>query len=310
MSAREVLFLGTASQVPTRTRAHNALFLAWDDLGVLFDPGEGAQRQMTFAGLSSTRITHVVLTHFHGDHCLGLPGVLQRLSLDGVPHPVEVLYPEGGQVYFDRLREASLFRGGVRLVPRPLRVPAGEVRQVARWGKVTVSAALLDHGVECLGYRLQEDDGRRMVPELLERAGVRGPAVGELRRRGEVTVEGRAVRLDEVSVPRRGQAFALVLDTRPCPTAEELARGADLLVCEATFLGGEAREAFDYHHMTAAQAAELARRVGVRRLALTHFSQRYLTSDGHRAEAAERHPDVFVAEDLSRLAVPPREGPA
>src|SRR4051812_23801014 len=98
MSAREVVFLGTASQVPTRTRNHNALMLVWGDLGILFDPGEGTQRQMTLAGLSVRQITHIAVTHFHGDHCLGLAGIIQRLSLDQVPHPVEVLYPASGQV--------------------------------------------------------------------------------------------------------------------------------------------------------------------------------------------------------------------
>jgi ribonuclease Z len=294
--------------VPTRTRAHNALFLAWDDLGVLFDPGEGTQRQMTLAGLAPTRVTHIVLTHFHGDHCLGLPGVIQRLSLDRVPHTVEVIYPESGQVYFDRLRQASLFAGGVQLLPRPLRLAAGEVKEVARWEKVRLLAGAVEHGVDCYGYRLQEDDGRRMVPELLEQAGVRGPAIGELQRRGEVSIDGRSIKVEDVSVPRPGQAFALVLDTRPCPAAEQLARNADLLVCEATYLSSETQEAFDHHHMTAAQAAELARNANVRRLALTHFSQRYITLEEHHREASAVHPDVFVAEDLSRVAVPPRVG--
>src|ERR1041385_4101660 len=89
MSIREAVFLGTASQVPTRTRNHNALFLFWDDLGILFDPGEGTQRQMVHAGIAATQITHIAITHFHGDHCLGLAGIIQRLSLDRVERPVE-----------------------------------------------------------------------------------------------------------------------------------------------------------------------------------------------------------------------------
>src|SRR3954468_19587528 len=136
MSARQVVFLGTASQVPTRTRSHNALMLLWDDLGILFDPGEGTQRQMTLAGLSASQITHIAITHFHGDHCLGLAGIIQRLSLDGVPHPVEVIYPQSGQVYFERLRHASSFHEVATLVPRPVRVgPDGEV-EVFRRGSI------------------------------------------------------------------------------------------------------------------------------------------------------------------------------
>src|SRR5262245_24079637 len=258
MSARQVVFLGTASQVPTRTRSHNALFLAWDDLGILFDPGEGTQRQMTLAGLSAAQITHVAITHFHGDHCLGLAGIVQRLSLDRVPHPVEVIYPASGQVYFERLRHASIFFDGATIVPRPVSGGPGEEVVVGRYGKARLLARPLEHGVDCYGYRLQEDDGRRMLPELLERTGVRGPAVGELTRKGQVTAAGRTVRVEEVSAPRPGQAFALVMDTRPCEGARLLARGADLVVCEATYLDSELQEAHDHYHMTAGQAAALA----------------------------------------------------
>jgi ribonuclease Z len=306
MSAREVIFLGTASQVPTRTRNHNALFLLWDDLGILFDPGEGTQRQMTLAGLSASQITHIAITHFHGDHCLGLAGLVQRLSLDGVPHPVEVLYPQSGQVYFERLRHASIFYDGATIVPRPVVSPSGEMIEVGRRGKVRLLAHPLEHGVDCYGYRVQEDDGRRMVPELLERAGVRGAAVGELQRRGEVVVAGRTVRLEEVSTARPGQAFALVMDTRPCAGAQQLAGAADLLVCEATYLTAEAREAYDHFHMTATDAARLAKEAGARRLALTHFSQRYTSLEPFAQEATALHADVVVAEDLARVAVPRR----
>jgi ribonuclease Z len=306
MSSREVFFLGTASQVPTRQRNHNALFLAWDDLGILFDPGEGTQRQMVRAGLPASRITHIALTHFHGDHCLGLPGIIQRLSLDGVEHPVEVIYPRSGQVYLERLRHASIFHERATLVLRPVSGPAGAEVVVTRRGKFTLSACPLDHGVPCYGYRLQEEDGRRLLPELLEQVGLSGPAVGDLQRRGAIEHGGRTVRLEEVSVPRPGQAFALVMDTRPCPGAARLARGADLLVCEATYLDEAAADARDHYHMTAGQAAALARDAGARRLALTHFSQRYKELDGFAAEASAVHADVVVARDLDRVTVPAR----
>jgi ribonuclease Z len=307
MSSREVIFLGTASQVPTRRRNHNALFVAWDDLGILFDPGEGTQRQMIRANLPASRVTHIAITHFHGDHCLGLPGLIQRLSLDGVEQPVEVIYPRSGQVYLERLRYASIFHERATLIPRPVSGPGGAEVVVSRRGKVTLVACPLDHGVPCYGYRLQEESGRRLVPELLERAGLEGPAVGELQRRGVLDHAGRTVHLEEVSVPRPGQAFALVMDTRPCPGALQLARGADLLVCEATYLDAEAAEAQAHYHMTAGQAAALARDAGARRLALTHFSQRYRSLEAFGREASAVFPDVFVAEDFTRVAVPARQ---
>jgi ribonuclease Z len=306
MSVRSVTFLGTASQVPTRTRNHNALFLMWDDLGILFDPGEGTQRQMLLAGVSASQITHVCITHFHGDHCLGLAGIIQRLSLDRVEHPVEIIFPASGQVYFERLRHASSFYEVATLVPRPIAIAAGEEVEVCRAGKARLLVRSLEHGIDCQGYRLEEDPGRRMLPESLAAAGVTGPAVRQLVQQGRLEVNGRTVLLDEVSESRPGQSCVVVMDTRECPGADALARGVDLLVCEATYQQTEAAEAHERFHMTAAGAAELARRAGVRRLALTHFSQRYTGLDGFAEEASAIHADVFIAADLSQVSVPSR----
>lgn len=306
MSTRHVTFLGTSSQVPTRARNHNALFLHWEEFGLLVDPGEGTQRQMLLAGLSATQITHILITHFHGDHCLGLAGIIQRLSLDRVPHPVEVIYPASGQVFFERLHHASSFYEVATLIPRPISARPDEDLLVARLGKASLITRSLEHGIDCQGYRLQEDDGRRMLPEKLAAAGIHGPAVRRLLTDGQLVVGDRLLTLDELSERRPGQTVSIVMDTRTCPGALALAQNADLLVCEATYQQSEAREAFDRYHMTAAAAAELAAAAHVRRLALTHFSQRYQTLDGFRDEAAAIHPEVFCADDLDRIALPPR----
>src|SRR5262249_15267203 len=158
-----------------------------------------------------------------------------------------------------------------------------------RLGTARLVARQLDHAIDCLGYRLQEADGRRMLPEKLAAVGVRGPAVGKLQREGVIEANGRVIRVEEGSELRPGQSLAVVLDTRPCPAAYDLAREADLLVCEATYLESEAQEAHDHYHMTARQAAEIARASGVRRLALTHFSQRYTAPIEHEREAGAVH---------------------
>src|SRR5919198_2658692 len=123
MPARELVVLGTASQAPTRQRNHNGYLLRWDADGLLFDPGEGTQRQLLLAGLAPSAITRICITHFHGDHCLGLPGVVQRLALDGVAHPVDVWFPASGLDYFERLRRASIFHDTVELRPHPVAEP-------------------------------------------------------------------------------------------------------------------------------------------------------------------------------------------
>lgn len=306
MSAREVIFLGTASQVPTKMRNHNAIFLRWDAFGILFDPGEGTQRQMAHAGIAATQITHIVITHFHGDHCLGLAALVQRISLDRVPHAIEVIYPRSGQVYFERLRNASIFHDQARIVPRPF-PPSEEGQVVAQLGQAVLIAQPLDHRVDCYGYRLQEPDGRRMLPEKLAECGVRGPAIGTLIEQGCAEIEGRKVTLSEVSVPKRGQSFALVMDTRPCKGAERLAEQVDLLVCESTYLSSETQEAHEHYHMTAAQAATLAKKANVRALALTHFSQRYGGSELFAREARAMYEPVVAASDFTKVDVPKRE---
>jgi ribonuclease Z len=303
MSLRELVVLGTASQAPTPARNHNGYLLRWDGEGILFDPGEGTQRQMTLAGLAASDITRICVTHFHGDHCLGIPGIVQRLSLDRVAHPVYAHYPASGGEYFGRLRYASVFHEVAEVCE--VAVAGGGVVATGAFG--TLSAARLDHPVETFGYRLVEPDGRRMLPDRLEAWGITGPTVGVLQREGSVEADRGVVRLEQVSEVRPGQRFAFVMDTRLCDAAYELADGVDLLVIEATFLDVDAGLAATYSHLTAAQAAGLAAECGVRRLVLTHFSQRYADPAAFLAEAS-RHFDgeVVVAEDLGRIPVPRR----
>lgn len=308
MSVRELVVLGTASQVPTRHRNHNGYLLRWDGEGFLFDPGEGTQRQLLLAGVSAGTVTRLCLTHFHGDHCLGVPGVLQRMSLDQTPHPLRAYFPASGQEFFGRLRNASIFHDITEVHEHPIAVDGPAA--TGTFG--VLETRRLDHSVESIGYRLVEPDGHRMVPELLARFGISGPTVGELHRTGSVRVGSRVVRLSDVSESRRGQRFAFVMDTGMCDAVYALADGVDLLVIEATFLGQEAELARRYGHLTAGQAAQVAAECNVRRLVLTHFSQRYPNTDGHRAEAAEVladkgfDGDLVIAEDLARIAVPRR----
>ena len=295
--------LGTASQVPTRHRNHNGYLLLWDGEGLLFDPGEGTQRQLLLAGVPVSRVTRLCLTHFHGDHCLGVPGVVQRLSVDNVDHRVHAYYPASGAMFFSRLRHASAFHERADLSEVP--VSADGPVATDRFG--VLEARRLDHPVDAIGYRLTEPDGRRFLPELLARFGITGPVVGELQRAGSIRMHGRTIRLDEVSEPRPGQKFAFVMDTRLCEAAYALAADVDLLVIEATFLDEDAGLAADYGHLTARQAATIAAEAAVKRLVLTHFSQRYTDLARHREEAAAVFDgDIVIAEDLTRIAVPPR----
>jgi ribonuclease Z len=306
MSGRELVILGTASQAPTRTRNHNGYLLRWDGEGLLFDPGEGTQRQMLLAGVRASEINRICVTHFHGDHCLGLPGVLQRMALDRVAHDVVCHYPAGGQEYFSHLRHAAYFHDVATVTERPV---AGDPDALAETSAWRLLARPLSHRVPTVGYQLAEPDGRRMRPDRLAALGISGPDVGRLARDGGLDVAGRRVSLDEVSEPRAGQRFAFIMDTRLCDGAFALAEGADLVVCEATFLDDEAELAPAFGHLTARQAGQIAAECGVRTLVLSHFSQRYTHQDPRRfadEAGAVFGGEIVVAADLDRVPVPRR----
>jgi ribonuclease Z len=297
---RELIVLGTASQVPTRHRSQNGYLLRWDDEGILFDPGEGAQRQLMLAGASASDITRICVTHFHGDHCLGLPGIIQRLSLDRVPHEVPVHYPASGATYFERLRHASVFLDLAQLKEVPVLADGSVALDGSAPARWELTARKLNHPADCYGYRLQEPPQRRMLPELLAAHGIHGPAIGQLQRDGGPL-------LGEVSEVRPGQSVAFVMDTGWCDAAIELARDVDLLVIESTFLSTEEELAAEAGHLTAAQAGRIATIASVRKLVLTHFSQRYQDPHAFAAEAgAHFGGEIIVAEDLMRVTLPPK----
>lgn len=324
MSRRELVVLGTASMVPTRTRNHNGYVLFFDDTTILFDPGEGTQRQMTLAGVSATDLSRIAITHLHGDHSLGLAGVVQRISGDDVQHTVPVSFPASGEPWVRHLLDASAYDHHERLALQPVPMTGGAVvvpRVAGERGAPTpdapetpvLTARSLDHRIDAVGYRLDEPDGVTFDPAALAAAGVPfGPEIGRLRAEGTLTLpDGRVVRQSQVSVPRRGQSVAFVMDTRLCDAVHALANGVDLLVIESTFLHRDAQIADRFAHLTCRQAASVAASAGVRHLVLTHFSRRYAEPAELPLAFEEEAREVFggevtVASDLDRVPLPPR----
>ncbi|MFI6100899.1 ribonuclease Z [Lentzea sp. NPDC051213] len=299
MTVRELIVLGTASQVPTRQRNHNGYLLRWDGEGFLFDPGDGSQRQLLRSGAAASDITRICLTHFHGDHCLGVPGIVQRLSLDRVQHTVHAHFPRSGAHFFERLRYASAFYDAADIKEEP--VDDDGLVAEGKFGRL--EAYRLDHGIDSFGYRLVEPDGHRMLPEKLKEHGILGPQVRVLQQQGELD----GIKLADVSEPRKGQRFAFVMDTRMCDNIYELADNADMLVIESTYLARDTKLAGDHGHLTAQQAARVAQDCKVRKLVLTHFSQRYEDPAEFQAEAAnEFDGEIVIAKDLDRVQVPKR----
>lgn len=295
--------MGTASQVPTRERNHNGYFIRWDEEGFLLDPGEGTQRQMIYAGVSASQITKIFITHFHGDHCLGLAGVLQRLSLDRIPHEVEIYYPEYGRKFVENLRNSSVYYNAANISEKPFR-SAGVIFENKN---LTIETRRLDHSVESWGYRFQEKDDVTMLPEKLKAAGVFGKNVGRLKAEGKIDIDGKIVLLEETSVFKKGLSAAFIMDTRLCDGAYQLAKDVDFLICESTYLASETGEAVKNGHLTATQAAEIAQKSNAAKLVLTHFSQRYNSIEAFAAEAGQLHENTIAVRDGDEVEILRRE---
>lgn len=300
MSVRDLTILGCSSQQPTRFRNHGAYLLRWNDEGLLFDPGEGTQRQFIFANIAPTCVTRIFISHFHGDHCLGLGSVLMRLNLDKVTHPIHCYYPASGEKYFKRLRYGSIYHEMIKVVEHPV----SQAGLVEDDGRFRIEAAFLEHGVENIGWRITEADTRKFDEQTLRHYGVRGPLVKELLEKGFLIIGGQTITLDQVSWVRQGDSFAVVIDTLPCQNAVDIARGASLFLCESTYLDEHRELAMMHNHLTAKQAALIAKEAGVRELILTHFSARYQNVKAFEQEARTIFPNTHAADDLITFPFP------
>lgn len=294
MSVFDLIILGSSSQQPTRERNHGAYLFRWNEEGLLFDPGEGTQRQFIFANVAPTAVTRLFVSHFHGDHCLGVGSMIMRLNLDKVTHPLNCYFPKSGKKYFERLRYGTIYHETIDVIEHPLSLSD----TIQEDEKFIIESAPLDHGIDNLGYRVTEKDRLKFNKEKLKELGIVGPMVKELQKEGEILSNGRKVKLEEVSWIKKGESIAVISDTRLCDNAIKLARGAKVLLCESTYLESEKELAAKHYHLTAKEAASIAKEAGAEKLILTHFSARYPDSSLFEREARAFFPNTFAAEDL------------
>jgi ribonuclease Z len=306
----DVVFLGTAGSMPTSHRGPSATLVRRGGERLLFDCGEGTQRQLLRCSIGLVELREVFLTHYHADHYLGLPGMLKTFALRGREVPLTIYGPPGLHDLFTALRRIF---GKLTYHYELVEVRAGVALQRAS-GDYTIVAFPVEHGVSAFGYTIVElpRPGEFDV-EAAEALGVpRGPERGLLQRGETVTLpDGVVVTPDQVlGSPRPGRKVVLAGDGGPSKSVLEASRGADVLVHEATFSIEEQERARETAHSTALDAAELAREAEVGMLALTHLSPRYFGPEIAR-EARAVFPDTVVPKDFDIIEVPfpERDGP-
>ncbi|MEM2236876.1 MAG: ribonuclease Z [Candidatus Caldarchaeum sp.] len=297
-----ICFLGTGGGMPSKKRGLPSIAVRLKSSLILFDCGEGTQRQLIHAGLGMKPNLHIFITHLHGDHVLGLPGLLFTLSMNGRSEDVNVNGPPGIAGFLKAVMIPQLGKLGFRVKVREIN--PGEAVNV---DEVTVTCFRTEHTALSFGYVLQEAPRPgRMREEFLDSLGVpRGPLWGMLQKGRPITFNNRLITPEEaMDPPRPGRKIVYTGDTRPCKNVLEAARKADVLIHDSTFDNSLKNKAVEEGHSTASEAAETALNAGVRRLYLFHISPRYEDTEVLLREARMVFPESYVAEDLDYYIVP------
>ena len=299
----KVCFLGTGAMVPTKQRNVSSVLLEYEGEFILFDCGEGTQRQMNLAGYNRTKVSRVLITHWHGDHVSGLIGLIQTMGNIPEPGTLHIVGPVGTKQHMHHLVRAMSFDHRLNLDIVEVEGVRPEV--VVETKRYVIRAAAVEHAISCLAFSFEEKDVRRFDVGKAAAHGVTpGPQMGRLQREQVITVGDKEVTLDMVTYLQRGRKVTYVMDTSVTDNAIRLAEDADVLICESTFLSSEHQEkAEEYGHLSAKDAAFIARSANAKKLVITHFSQRYFDTTPLLEEAQSIFSNTVAAYDFLELEV-------
>ncbi len=296
----KITFLGTSSMVPTRDRNQSAILLAYKNEKILLDCGEGTQRQLRLAGISPAKITRILITHWHGDHILGLPGLFQTMRASNYQGKLMIYGPVNSKKYLDAILSTYLKN---RLIP----IEMTEIKSSITFLKekdFSISADYLNHSAPCLGYSIKTADTRKINIEYTKKFGlVQHPIMKELQEGKSITYNSKKIDVKKATIIRPGKKITILLDTGMHPNCIKLAKDSDILICESTYSSQHEQEAKEYKHLTSQQAALIAKKAKVKQLILTHFSQRYKHLDEIEKEAKEVFKNTSVAKDFMAVEV-------
>ena len=295
----QITFLGTSSMVPTKERNQIAVFLSYGTEGILFDCGEGTQRQFKIAGISLQKVTKILLSHWHGDHVLGLPGLMQTLSSTNYTGTLEIYGPKGTKQRIEKMFEAFVFDKKLNF-----RVEEAKNGKFFENNDFILESYFLEHGIETLGYSFMEKDKRKVDMVKAKKFGIpEGPLIGKLQQGNEIIYKGRKINPDDATFMERGKKIAYVTDTILCEGCYKTAQDADLLICEATYASKLADKGEEYGHMTAKHAGQLANKANAKQLVLIHFSARYKNTQELEEDARNVFDNVICSEDFMKIDV-------
>lgn len=293
------MFLGTSSMVPTSDRNHSALLLNYKAEHILIDCGEGTQRQLRKAKFSAAKLTKILISHWHGDHVFGLPGLIQTLIANGFTKELEVYGPKGTKKFFDLMLKAFIIKGNmIKLTIKEI----GEGKFFENEDFI-LEAHKLEHG-HCLGYNFIEKDRRKVLISKLKKYKLTtNPILRELQQGKDIIWNGKKIKVNDVTSLIKGRKISIVSDTGPNKVIAKMCKDATLMISESTYAQDLQKLANERNHLTSQQAATYAKQAKVKNLVITHFSQRYSNVKDLLKEARKIFKKTEAASDFLRISL-------
>ena len=294
----EVTVLGTSGSSPALGRQMPAVALRYNGEVLLFDCGEGTQMQMLRYGINAFRVKAIFVTHVHGDHVIGIAGLVRSLALNGRNEELLIFVPKGYEKII-----SNLVSFDKTLIDYPITIK-GAVTGIVYKGKgFAVSALRLNHSIPTLGYVFKEDDKRRFLKGKCESLGIEGTVFKTLEEKGSIRLNGKRITLASVTTLHSGKKIVYASDTRPTSTTVKASAGADVLIHESSYTEAQKVLAASRKHSTALEAAQVAKKAKVKLLVLTHFSTRYKTTGAMVSEAKAVFGNTVAASDGYKITV-------
>ncbi|MBI2671246.1 ribonuclease Z [Candidatus Woesearchaeota archaeon] len=295
----KITFLGTGSMMPTKERSAFSILVSHENENILVDCGEGTQRQLRFIEFSPAKITKILITHWHGDHVLGLPGLIQTLAASNYQKTLEIYGPKGTKNFIKKIM--GLF---VMVMEEKLKIKIIEITKNGIFYEnnlIKLESIRLQHTTSCLAYSITEANKRKINLDYLKKFGlVKHPLLGNLQKGSPIIYKGKKITPEKATFIKMGKKISIITDTKLCKECFNIAKNSDILICESTFMANLKNKAAEYMHLTTEQAALIAKKSNCKKLILTHISQRYKESNSKEMEnqAKKIFKDSCVARDL------------
>ncbi|USN45777.1 MAG: ribonuclease Z [Candidatus Woesearchaeota archaeon] len=294
----ELTMLGTSSMVPTKERNVQSFCLSFQGELILVDCGEGTQRQMNIAGLNRTKVTKILLTHWHGDHVSGLIGLLQTIGNGQVDHDILIIGPRGTKERMNHLLQTVAYEKELPLTIVEVE-KEGEVHKTKDYH---IEAYFLEHSTPCVGYRFVEADKRNVLMTKIPKD-LPGILVGKLSEGKPVAWKEKTIKAEDVTSVKKGKVIGFVADTALCNGCFAVAKEADLLITECTYAKQHKEKAHEYKHLCTQDVCAIISQAEPKKTVATHFSQRYKDLALIEEELKTCSDDVELGHDFKKIKI-------